>query len=242
MSGGAPPLGFTIVNAASRAVQAVAPGEIVSVLGMNLGPAGEAWAGADAGGNLPVEAAGVRLLIDGIPAPLISASQSEILAMAPFEIEGRPFVEVRLEFQGVRTVLGGVPVAASAPGLYTADSTGQGQAKALNCDGSENSSRSPANPGSVITLLATGLGATTPPGETGSIADGGRKSLVLPLLATIGGTDAVVVDVRQVAGQPEGLFEVEVLVPEAVASGPAVPVVLRAGTASSADGVTIAVR
>lgn len=236
------PLGFTLVNAASQTVQAVAPGEVVSVLGLNLGPAGGVNEGPGGEGKLPSEAGGARLLFDGAPAPLLSVSQTEIRAVAPYEIEGRPLVEVEVEFQGVRTPLGGVPVAASAPGLFTVNESGWGQAKALNQDGSENGTGNPAERGNTIALLATGLGATVPSGTTGAIADDGRKAPVLTLAATIGGLEAVVVDARSVAGQAGGIFQVEVRIPEGVDPGPEVPVVLRAGSALSPAGVTIAVR
>lgn len=236
------PLGFTLVNAASQTVQAVAPGEVVSVLGLNLGPAAGAIGEPDGEGKLPNEAGGARLLFDGVPAPLLFVSQTGIRAVAPYEIEGRPFVEVEVESQGVRTLLGGVPVVASAPGLFTVDESGWGQAKALNQDSSENGAGNPAERGTTITLLATGLGATAPASTTGVIAGDERKAPVLPLAANIGGLEAVVVDARSVPGQAEGIFQVEVRIPEGVDLGPEVPVVLRAGSAVSPAGVTIAVR
>lgn len=237
-----PPLGFTLVNAASQTVQAVASGEVISVLGSNLGPADGANVSPDGEGRLPREAGGVRLLIGGAPAPLLAVSQTEIRAVAPYEIEGQSFAEVEVEFQGVRASLGGVPVAVSAPGLFTVDDLGWGQAQALNHDGSENSAGNPAERGTTIKLLATGLGASVPAGTTGAIAGDERKAPVLALAASIGGLEAVVVETRSVPGQAEGIFQVEVQIPEGVAPGPEVPVVLRAGPAASPAGVTIAVR
>lgn len=236
------PLGFTLVNAASQTLQAVAPGEVISVLGSNLGPAGGVNVSPDGEGRLPSEAGGVRLLIDGVPAPLLAVSQTEIRAIAPYEIEGRAFFEAEVEFQEVRTLLGGVPAAVSAPGLFTVDGLGRGQAQALNHDGSENGAGNPAERGTTITLRATGLGAVVPAGRTGAIASDERKVPVLTLAASIDGLEAVVVEARSIAGQAEGNFQVEVQVPEGVAPGLEVPVVLRAGSAASPSGVTIAVK
>ena len=47
-----------------------------------------------------------------------------------------------------------------------ADSSGQGQAAALNQDGALNSAENPAAAGSVVVLYGTGEGQTDPPGRT----------------------------------------------------------------------------
>ena len=51
------------------------------------------------------------------------------------------------------------PVAASAPGIFTMNSSGSGQGAILNQDYSVNSPTQPAAPGSIIMLYATGGGA-----------------------------------------------------------------------------------
>ena len=57
-----------------------------------------------------------------------------------------------VSYQGRPAVPVIVPIAASAPGLFTVDATGRGQATAFNNDGSSNSAANPAKTGSVISL------------------------------------------------------------------------------------------
>ena len=76
------------------------------------------------------------------------------------------------------------PVAPSSPGLFTADSTGHGQAAGLNQDGTANSATNPAHVGDVIVLYATGEGQTSPAGIDGQPAS--APAPVLPLKVTIG--------------------------------------------------------
>ncbi|MGJ5819792.1 hypothetical protein [Paludibaculum fermentans] len=239
---GAPPFGFTVVNRASQTVQPLAAGEVISVLGLDLGPAGGIASSPDEEGRLPEEAGGARLLFDGVPAPLLFVSQSEIQAVVPYEIEDRPFVEVAVEFQGLRAVLGSMPVAQTAPGIFTTDGSGQGQADAMNQDTSRNSAGNPADRGTTIAVLATGLGQTVPAGSTGTITRDGRKRPILELTAAVDGVEAVVVDTCSVSGQVEGILRVELRIPEDVKPGPDVPVLLRVGAASSPERATIAVR
>ncbi len=84
------PTGISIlgqVNAAAYAVSGmVAPGEIVSLYGTGLGPSVGAIAKLDSTGKVPTTLAGVRMLFDGIPAPLLYAGANQINAIAPFGI------------------------------------------------------------------------------------------------------------------------------------------------------------
>jgi uncharacterized protein (TIGR03437 family) len=69
-----------------------------------------------------------------------------------------------------------IGAAMSAPGIFTQDSSGRGQAAARNQDGSTNSAANPAKAGEVITLFATGLGR---PGLAVSVTIGGQS--VIPI-------------------------------------------------------------
>jgi uncharacterized protein (TIGR03437 family) len=76
---------------------------------------------------------------------------------------------VAVEYGGERLVAG-VDVVASKPGIFTLNGSGSGQAAVLNQDGSINSPRNPADPGSVVSLFLTGTGQTSPPSVEGEIA------------------------------------------------------------------------
>jgi uncharacterized protein (TIGR03437 family) len=235
------PLVASIVNAASQTVGAIAPGEIVSLLGLELGPQSPASYQLDAAGNVATSLAGLSVLFDGVPAPLLYVSQTQVNTVVPYEVAGKTSVEIAVEINGMRFTTG-APVAASAPAVFTADATGHGQASAYNSDTSTNSAANPAARGSAISLFATGAGQTVPDGITGQISQGQPSQPVLGVSVKIGSTAAVVQSVAPVPGQVAGLFKLIAIVPPAVAPGPSVPVVLTVGSSSGPSGVTIAVQ
>lgn len=237
-----PPLGVTLVNAASQSGSTVAPGEVVSIFGLRVGPFREVTFSAEESRRVPTSLGGARVLFDGIPAPLLYASQTEVRAVVPYEIADRPSAEAVVEFESVSSTVAGLPVVPAAPGIFTADGSGQGQAKASNYDGSANSPSNPASRGSIISILATGLGQTMPPGATGEITSENLKKPVLPISATIGGIEAVPHDVRPSPGQVEGVFELQLVLPKDVPPGPAIPIVVGAGSVRSPNLVTISVK
>ena len=134
------------------------------------------------------------------------------------------------------------PVAPSAPAIFTSDGSGRGQASVLNQDSSANGASNPAARGSVIHIFATGLGLTIPAGATGEINRDAFRKPVLPVAIKIGGIDAAVQTVGPVLNQVAGLYQLDVLLPQNVTPGLAVPVVLTAGSGRSVDGVTLTVK
>ena len=133
-------------------------------------------------------------------------------------------------------------VAASAPGLFTLGSTGQGQAAAVNQDGFINTSSVPVPAGSVISLYATGEGQTSPVGFDGKPATAPLPTPIPPVNVTIGGV--TIHDLQYAGGAPgevAGLLQINVQIPVGITAGSAVPVLIRVGSAPSQAGVTIAV-
>jgi hypothetical protein len=63
----------------------VAPGEVISIYGLNFGVAPTA-ATFDSSGFLPTALAGVQVTINGAPAPLMYVSGTQINAVTPFEL------------------------------------------------------------------------------------------------------------------------------------------------------------
>ena len=144
-----PPFLGSVVNAASAAPGAVAPGEIVTLHGLALGP-----------GLLPGEPPSTleppRVLFDGVPAQVLFASALQIKAVAPEELRGMSAVSVEVRY-GSQSTAWTLPVAAAAPGIFTLDSSGHGPAAVLNEDNSVNSSSNPARRGSVVQIFTRGL-------------------------------------------------------------------------------------
>jgi len=228
-----------VVNSASLLAGPVAPGEIVSIFGLGIGPVTPTPAALNSNGALPTEVAETQVLFNGQAAPLFYVQDSEINAQAPYEISGQSTVDVEVIYQGQSRGTVTVPVAASAPGIY-AVSAGTGLAQAVNQNGTLNSLADPAPLGSVVSLYATGEGLTNPAGVDGQPAAASSPQPVLPVTVTIGGSVAEVLYAGEAPGFV-GLLLVNARVPENLTATGLVPVVLHVGTAASQPGVTIAV-
>jgi len=229
-----------VVSAASMLAGPVAPGEIVSIFGLGIGPVTPANGALGSSGALPTELVQTQVLFGGQAAALFYAQDSEINAQAPYEIAGASTVDVEVIYQGQSRGKVTVPVAASAPAIFTV-SAGTGLAEAVNQDGTLNSTVDSAPRSSVISLYATGEGLTQPAGVDGQPAVASSLQPVLPVTVTIGGVLANVLYTGEAPGFV-GLFLVNARVPASLKTTGLVPVVLRVGTAASQDGVTIAVR
>jgi uncharacterized protein (TIGR03437 family) len=128
----------------------------------------------------------------------------------------------------------------SAPGVFTADGTGKGQAAAINEDGSVNSGANPAARNTIVSLFVTGEGQTSPSGIDGKVGTSPLPRPVLPVLVTIDGKPAEVSYAGGVSGAVAGTMQVNAKIPANSQPGN-VPVVVTVGSATSQLGVTIAV-
>jgi uncharacterized protein (TIGR03437 family) len=231
-----------VTNAASNLVGPIAPGEIVVLYGSGLGPAQLTSASVGSDGLYDTLLAGTHVQFDGIAAPILYTSATQVAAIVPYEVMGSG-VQVTVTYQGQTSSPATVPLAVSAPGLFTMSSTGQGQAAAINQSGSINSSSMPVPIGSIISLFATGEGQTSPAGVDGKPAVvPPLPAPILQVTATIGGvTVSNPQFVGGVPGQVAGLLQINAAIPAGVTPGSAVPVAIRVGEATSQAGVTIAV-
>lgn len=237
--GAATPVISGVVNAASYGTGTIAPGEIVAIFGQNLGPQQVTSGSFDTNGNLATGITGMEVTFNGVPAPLLYASAFVTAAIVPFEVAGANQADVQVSADGNASVTSSINVAATAPGIFTDDASGNGQAVVLNQDYSMNSTDNPAAQGSVITVYATGGGETDPPDSTGSTAVGTAR-VTATVTATIGGQPAQVVYAGHTPGQVTAIFQVNLQVPNGVTG--VVPVVLQVGAAASQTTATIAVQ
>lgn len=209
----APPAGpvptFTadaVTNAASPANNgAVAPGEIITVYGTNLGPSNLAGVGVT-DGKLNTIAGGVRVLFDGVAAPMIYALNAQVSAIAPYRLAGQTSTSIQVEYNGVRSVARQVKVVPVAPGVFgNPDFT----AVVVNQDGTINSVKNPAPRGTIVAFFVTGEGQTTPGGTDGLIAvPPALPAPVAPVTVEIGGRGATVLYAGAVPFVTAGLMQV----------------------------------
>ncbi len=232
----------SVVNAASYAAGAIAPCEIVSIFGASLGPASPATFQLTADRRVSTSLASTRVLFNRVPAPLLYVSATQISAVVPCALAGQSSVDIQIEYDGARSPTVSLPLAAARPGLFTLDSTGQGQAAALHWpDNSINRPSNPARQGAIISLFATAGGWSSPPAEDGRVADQALP-LPLPVSATVGGLPAAVHYAGAAPGLVTGVLQVNLRIPLEAPTGDAVPVSLTIAGVSSASGVTLAIR
>jgi uncharacterized protein (TIGR03437 family) len=203
-----------IVSAATGRPGPVAPGQIITVYGADFG----------------TDTSQLRLLFEAEAAHILSVSGGQLNAVVPLSVAGKPDVPVVVEYAGQRSAAVTVPVTQAAPGLFTSDASGRGQAAAQNENGSTNRADNPAARGSIIVLYGTGQGQ---PSDNGGPA--------LPVSVQIGGVPAEVLYAGPVAGMP-GLLQVNARIGTGTTPAAAVPVVLTIGGVSSSPDVTVAVQ
>jgi uncharacterized protein (TIGR03437 family) len=209
-----------IANVASYFSGPVAPGEMVAIGGFGLGPTQLVSAAPASDGSYAPQLAGTSVLFNGVAAPLVFTSATQVKAIVPYSISSG-IAEVAVSYQGQISRPFSIRVATSAPGIFTQDSSGMGPAVAFNPDGSTNTATNPVKAGDVISLFATGLGQS-------------RSALNV----TIGGeaTSVISVDSRLA-----GVVQLRVRITAGIQAGTTVPVIAQAGQMSSPD-VTLAVQ
>ena len=228
----------SVTNGASNAKGAISPGEVVVIYGSGLGPQQLKTEQVVNNVVTPV-LAGTRILFNGTPAPIVYTWATQVSAVVPFGLTGST-TQVVAQYGNQTSLPVSVPVAPTTPALFSADSSGQGQALANNADGTNNSASNPAAAGSVIALYATGVGPLSPAVPDGTVLFPPLPNTALPVSVTIGGQPAIAHSATGVANTVAGSVQIYVEVPAGV-SGAAVPVSISAGGVSSPSGLTIAV-
>jgi len=232
---------LSLLHGATRAATLIAPGQMVTVAGTGLGPVSGLVARPTAAGAFESRLGDMRVLFDGVPAPLLSVRIDEIQAIVPYAIYGRASARVQVEAGASLSIPIEAKVVDAVPGLFTSGSLGRGPAAALNADFTLNSVLNPAPRGSVISVFGTGEGQTDPPGQDGRILTVDLRRPLLPVTATIGGRPAEVTYAGSTSGQVSGLFQANVRIPDDIEPG-VVPIQIQVGGAATQSGVTVAVR
>jgi trimeric autotransporter adhesin len=235
-----------VVNDASYDSGPVAPGEVVSIVGTAIGPTAPMPLAVDISGKVSTLLGGVRVLFNGIPAPILYSSASQTTVVVPYEIAGTPNPSITVTLQGHTSNTYSLKLAAAAPALFTLSASGTGAAAILNQDDSMNSPRNPAPKGSYVTLYLTGGGQTDPPGVTGQVTTLSSTPPLtpqpsLPVKVEIDGQQAVLSFIGEAPGVVSGVMQIKLQIPPTVRMGE-VPITVSVGGNISQSGVTVSVR
>lgn len=240
----APPPSFTpegVTNAASFrgsvAEGGISPGEIITIFGSNLGPATPQTLQLDSRGFVSTRLAGTRVLFDGTPGAMIVTSAGQISVVVPYNVEGLTSVAVTVEADGRASTQVPLPVAPAAPAIFTQNSSGSGPGSIIRQTGELITASAPAGVGEVLTLFATGEGATDPPGVDGKPTAAPLPLPKLPVKVVIDGVD---VDPLYAGGAPglvAGVLQVNFTMPAGSAGNRRIR--LRIGDKLSPDTVTV---
>jgi uncharacterized protein (TIGR03437 family) len=134
-------------------------------------------------------------------------------------------VTVTVRVAGEATVINNVPVLPHQPGIFeTTDANGLRYAVLLHEDGSYVTPQSPARPGEILRLFATGLGQTSP--ATGTNRAGvPLQSVLATLVVGVNNEGVRVVSAEYMVGAV-GIYVIAFQVPAPTAGGPNQPLAL----------------
>jgi uncharacterized protein (TIGR03437 family) len=237
-----------VTNAASYATGPVSPGEIVTIFGTAIGPATAAFATTDpATGKLATSIGGVQVLFNGVAAPMIYAGATQVSAVVPYEMASVASPSVWVKYAGQTSNAYQLTTAATAPGLFTQNSSGSGPGAILNQDNSVNGPGNAAAKGNIVQVYLTGEGQTSPPSVTGAITSASLpppQVTPAPLLAVgvlINGQPASYVYDGEAPGLVAGMMQLNVQIPPNAPSGN-LPITVSIGGNISQNGVTVSVQ
>lgn len=236
-----------VTNAASYASGSVSPGLIITIFGTAIGPATAAYLTVDpTTGKVATTIGGVQVLVNGFAAPMVFASSTQVSAVVPYEIAGFVTANVLIKYVGQTSNAVTVTVATTAPGLFTANSSGTGPGAILNGNGTTNSPGNGADRGGAAVLYLTGEGQTSPAGVTGKVTTVSAigpltPGPLLPIGVLIDGQPAAVVFAGEAPGFVSGVLQLNVQIPLTARAGD-VSVVVTIGPSSSQSGATISLR
>jgi uncharacterized protein (TIGR03437 family) len=210
----AQPTVFSLANIAGPYVDGqVAPGEIVSLYGTNLGPDKAVGLALDPSGFIATQLAGVQVKFDGVPAPIIMSQRNQVNIQVPYEIAGRGVTVMQVISTAGTSQMFPLQAVPLEPDILTVDSV---YAAAINQDGSINTDVNPAPQGSVISLFAIGTGLWNGDLKTGQVSSTSLLAPILPVKVFIGSSSGPEAEVLYAGSAPtltDGVLQLNILLP-----------------------------
>ena len=122
---------WAVANSASYTTSTITPGGIITIYGINLGPANLiSFPGTNPiPTSLPTTGNATTILIDGTAAPILYTSATQVSCIVPFSLAAKSgnSVQMSLGYGGVPSSAFTLNVVDADPGLFTVDASGTGQ-------------------------------------------------------------------------------------------------------------------
>jgi uncharacterized protein (TIGR03437 family) len=240
-TGQRPQPSLLVVNFGSLLETPVAPAEIVTLFGTNIGPSSPAALQLDSSHLIATVLEGTRVLFDGVASPLIRVDSGQITAIVPNSVSGKAHSQVMVERNGLATASTTVVVDVASPALLTVNPSEPSPCAAINLDGTLNSPSNPAPAGSIVSLFLIGAGATSQP--DGALATKATNLSPSPVVVVGSGVNAVLAEVLYAGPSPGltlALTQINIRLP-AIAGGQ-VPVFVLENGLSSQYGAMISAK
>lgn len=160
----------SIANSAANVAGLYSPNSFISIYGTNLANVTKPISLSDIGtGMLPasLQGTGVGVLIGGISGYIYYVSPNQVNVLIPENFTPGP-VTVELENRGIYGPPVQIMLSATAPALFQLDAT---NALGTHGNGPVVTPQSPAVPGEIVVLYATGLGVTSPETICGTLPE-----------------------------------------------------------------------
>jgi uncharacterized protein (TIGR03437 family) len=232
----------SILNAADNQSDTLAPNTIGSIYGTNLAFSTAGLMAGDVQGVLPIWLGSMEttVFVGNEPAGLFYVSPIQINFLVPPILSPGPVI-VHVVVDSTSGPEIAMTLAPAAPGLFQLDAS---NAVATQVDGSVLTPKSPAHPGDIVVLYATGLGATVllPPANylqiptvAASLVPGANLQILLDRVAV----DSSAILYAGIAPGNAGLYQINLLLPMSTGTNPVIQLVM--GQASSISGVHLPV-
>jgi uncharacterized protein (TIGR03437 family) len=200
----------------------VSPGEIIVLFGTNLAPSSASATAAQVTTQLPVQLAGVEVLIDGIPSPLYYVTSGQIVAIVPYDASTFGVATIQVKNNGALSNTVSEFVNLTTPGLPTYPvPNGISDAAAIRYDAAGNASivteSNPAQPGDTVAIYASGLGAVFPSLINEDGTPGNANKTVGAITVDIGDIPATV-GFAGLSSYP-GLYQINITIPTGLTAG-----------------------
>ena len=195
---------------------------VVAVYGSNLANSTDTAAGHP----LPYSLDGVSAAVNGIAAPIVYVSATQVNVQIPYEAGAGPAVlgiDNNGQIAGIQ-----LAISPSAPGVF-ADANGNLYPTSTVAQGG------------MVTLYLAGAGEVSnqiPTGDAPSTATASRYQPLSPVSVTVGGTEAFVLEMKLTANEV-GTTQATILVPSSVPAGVQPVVVTIGGVSSPPVNVTV---